>query len=306
MDFARVCARLDPRCYKAFLAVVAEGSFSAAAPRAAMTVSGVSQHISSLEEAIGAALFIRTASGCKLTEPGQRFHRFVKSYSDLLSDLFQDIADSKDKLQGVVRYAMPPSCILSPHFPMLLERRLAHPDLELSVKLTANAEIFDLLLNGQIDFGFVTEKVSSPNFIYKEFCKEEYIVVGSDPELLSRIRADNLIHQKFIVYPGFDVYLNFFVRHFFPQLKCVDSRSIVNVSGRINTIDGGIKMVLGGLGISVFPRHCVQDLIDAGSLSECRVEGSPLLNDIYIVHHGNVALPGRVNAVISWFLEMLH
>lgn len=307
MEFARICARLDPRCYKAFLAVVSQGSFSAAAPKAAMTVSGVSQHIANIEEAIGSVLFVRTASGCKLTAEGQRFHNFVKCYGNLLADLFEDLATSQNRIQGVVRYAMPPSCILSPHFPLLLERRLAHPDLELDVSLTPNSEILDLLLNGHIDFGFVTERVQNPVLAYRAFCQEEYILVGQDPELLQRIQADNIIHQRFVLYPGMNVYFNFFIRHTFPELTDVDARSIYHVSGRINTIEGGIKMTSGGLGISVFPRHCVQHLLESGQLHEFRQpDCGPLMNQIYIVHHGKIPMPRRVEAVIEWFMEMLH
>lgn len=306
MDFARICARLDPRCFKAFQAVVTEGSFSAAAPRAAMTVSGVSQHIASLEEAVGTVLFLRTTNGCRLTDQGLRFHKFIETYGHLLADLFEDLDAGRNELQGLVRYAMPPSCILSPHFPMLLERRLAHPDLELSVSLVANPEIFKLLQAGEIDFGFVTEFVQHPNFSYKAFCQEEYILVSS-PVLNHRTDTiERLIGGRFVIYPGFDAYFNCFVRHFFPGSSSVDARSIANIAGRINTIDGGIKMVAGGLGISVFPRHCVQHLVDAGVLVEHRYSSTLLLNQIYILQQANSSLPRRVSAVIDWFMDMSH
>jgi len=307
MDFARMCSRLDPRCYKAFLAVVSEGSFSAAASSAAMTISGVSQHIANIESAVGAQLFLRTASGCKLTDPGRRFHQFVKSYSNLLADLFEDVAETQGQLQGIVRYAMPPSCILSPHFPMLLQRRLAHPDLELNVTLMPNGEIIRALLGDQIDFGFVTETVRNPAVAYKAFCQEEYILVGSERGRIEDITEADFLDQPFVVYPGFDTYVACYIKHFFPSLADIDARSIYRVSGMINTIDGAIRMVTGGLGISVFPRHCVQALIDKGELFEHRRHAAdPLLNDIHIAHHAANVMPRRVGCVIDWFMDMVH
>jgi LysR family transcriptional regulator, transcriptional activator of the cysJI operon len=305
MDFARVCARLDPKCFKAFMAVVAEGSFSSAAHSAAMTVSGVSQHIANIESALSAPLFVRTSSGCKLTEQGQRFHGFVKSYSNLLADLFEDLSTSQNQLFGVVRYAMPPSCILSPHFPMLLQRRLDHPGLELSVSLQPNADVLRSLQEAHIDFGFVTERVAGPSFQYQAFCQEEYVLVGPDKALMDQINADNFMHQRFVLYPGIDVYINFFLRHCFPQLQQVDARSIHHVSGRITTIEGGIMMTAGGLGISVFPRHCIQHLVDDGKLHIYEpMVSRPLLNDIFIVTHAQTPLPRRVKSVIQWFIDM--
>jgi DNA-binding transcriptional LysR family regulator len=305
MNFAKMCVRLDPKCYKAFLAVVSEGSFSAGAIPAAMTVSGVSQHIASIERALGSAVFLRTANGCRLTDQGHRFHDFVKTYSHLLADLFEDVGESSS-LQGIVRYAMPPSCILSPHFEMLLQRRLKHPELALNVSLIPNMDVMKAVLNGDVDFGFVTEAVRNPAIQYIQFCAEEYILVSSDRAQLDRIQPDDFIDQRFVVYPGFDVYLNLFVRHSFSSLTDVDARSIHHVSGVINTIDGAIKMVAGGLGISVFPRHCVQSRLDAGQLFEyTRHDIGPLYNDIHIAHLAGQGVPRRVNAVIGWFMEMV-
>jgi DNA-binding transcriptional LysR family regulator len=305
MDFVRMCSRLDPKCFKAFLAVVSEGSFSSAAQSAAMTVSGVSQHINAIESAVGLSLFVRTSSGCRLTDQGQRFHAFIKSYSDLLADLFEDLTIARNELFGIVRYAMPPSCILSPHFPMLLERRLAHPGLELSVSLVPNTDVLRSIQEGHIDFGFVTERVINPVLQYESFCQEEYVLVGADKRVIEQITPENFMQQRFVVYPGVDVYINCFLRHHFPQMKDVDARSIHHVSGRITTIDGGILMSAGGLGVSVFPRHCVQHLIDSGCLHEFGQPGiAPLMNDIYIATASQVQQPRRVKAVIEWFMDM--
>jgi DNA-binding transcriptional LysR family regulator len=273
MDFVRMCSRLDPKCFKAFLAVVSEGSFSSAAQSAAMTVSGVSQHINAIESAVGLSLFVRTSSGCRLTDQGQRFHAFIKSYS--------------------------------PHFPMLLERRLAHPGLELSVSLVPNTDVLRSIQEGHIDFGFVTERVINPVLQYESFCQEEYVLVGADKRVIEQITPENFMQQRFVVYPGVDVYINCFLRHHFPQMKDVDARSIHHVSGRITTIDGGILMSAGGLGVSVFPRHCVQHLIDSGCLHEFGQPGiAPLMNDIYIATASQVQQPRRVKAVIEWFMDM--
>ncbi len=62
-------------------------------------------------------------------------------------------------------------------------------------------------------------------------------------------------------------------------------------------------MVAGGLGISVFPRHCVQEFIDRGQLVEYSTQ-TPLMNPIYIVHRNQPPLSARVQTVIQWFMDM--
>lgn len=307
MNFVRMCSRLDPRCYKAFLSVVNEGSYSLAANKAAMTVSGISQHIANIEEVIGMPVFIRTSKGCKLTEQGDKFYQFIKNYNNLVTEFFEDINYKNECLHGLVRYAMPASCLLSPHFPMLLDRRLEYPNLELNVQLLPNEGIFDQIIDGSIDFGFVTERIKNPIIEYQSFCQEEYILVYSSKISPPDISENTFIKQHFIVYPGFNTYANKFIAHYFPNLDEVDYRSLYHISGRINSIDGAIKMVAGGLGISVFPRHCVEELINSKKLciytSHQKV---PLLNDIYIAHHAEIVMPKRVTAVIQWFMDMMH
>lgn len=76
-------------------------------------------------------------------------------------------------------------------------------------------------------------------------------------------------------------------------------------SGEINSLDGAITMVLGGLGNSVFPRHCVQAHLDAKRLIELPTRAGPLLNTIYVARIAEATVPRRVSQVIEWFFEMV-
>ena len=63
-------------------------------------------------------------------------------------------------------------------------------------------------------------------------------------------------------------------------------------------------MVIGGLGLSIFPRHTIQQHIEAGHLHEYSSEAPPLMNNIYIIQHIDAQKNPRVRQVIDWFLEM--
>ena len=298
--------RLDPKCFKAFVAVAEYGHFTLAAEKAAMTQSSVSQHVAKLEDQLGHPLFKRTPKNILLTEAGEKLLTYIQWMNDSTAEFFDEINKGQEAIEGIVRYSMPPSCLLSPHFPMLLERRLEYPGLELRVELYPNEEVLENVINGRFDFGFVTEKVQHISLTYQSFCQEEYILVSSNAAQLAELDSENLVEQKFIGYPGMDTYFNFWVRHFMTGMVDIDARSLYH-AGDINSIDGAIKMVAGGLGISVFPRHCVQQFIDSGALQEYqRGEAQPLLNDIYIVKLNTFTQPKRVEKVIEWFMDMVH
>jgi len=271
-----------------------------------MTQSSVSQHISKLEEQLGVSLFIRNSRSTNLTDAGNILLEYIQHYNNSIISLLYKISSQNGELEGSVNYAIPPSCILSHHFPRLLERRLDHPSVELIIGLLPNDKIIREVIFGQANFGIVTEKVSHPLLDYQEFCKEEYILVSSIKSHTEMLTDTKLLDQRFVNYPGMNTYFNLWVQHFFPESQSINYRSLRH-AGEINTIDGAIMMVLGGMGFSVFPRYCVQQYIEDGRLHEYRDEHkSPLRNSIYIITKTELDLPLRVKTVIQWLTEIEH
>jgi DNA-binding transcriptional LysR family regulator len=300
---SRKFSPLDPRCFKAFVAVAQFGHFTLAAERAAMTQSSVSQHVAKLERQLGLPLFTRTARSVILTETGQKLLLYITRVNDSTAEFFEEINHAHERLEGLVRCCMPPSCVLSSHFARLLERSSEHPGLELQVDLARNDQNLENVINGEFDFGIVTEMVQHVALRYQTFCREEYILVARSKKQLEDLDSHVLLQQKFISYPCMGTYFNFWVHHHMTDLAHLDARSLSH-AGEINSIVGAISMVVGGLGISVFPRHCVQRDIDAGMLYEYTAEESaPLLNDLYIVRPSSNEQPRRVEKVIEWFVN---
>jgi len=302
---AQIDELLDPRLFKAFLAAAETENFTLAASVANMTQSGVSQHVAKLEEQIRAPLFKRLGKTVKLTSTGQRLKEYIERCAHSEEDFLESVRDEQTRLKGLVSYAMPPSCLLSPHFPMLLEKRSDHPDVELRVYLQPSPRVMEMVASGEVDFGFVTQKTRHPMLTQKPFCREEYILVGSDKAALKAVRADNILDHRFIHYPGSDVYYDFWLRHHFGNKKGLDSFCLP-CAGWIDNIDGAIKMVEGGLGYGIFPRHCVAASLSAGKVFAFKSKKKPLLNDIYITQLRGHKYPRRVEQVIDWFMEMAH
>tara|TARA_B100001109_G_scaffold193573_1_gene160150 strand:+ start:39970 stop:40878 length:909 start_codon:yes stop_codon:yes gene_type:complete len=296
---------IDPKYFRAFKAVDQAGSFSEAADVAAMTQANVSKHVKALEDMVGTDLFLRTPRGPVITEAGLQLRQYIRNYENLNADFMVEVGNVGKEVQGRVSYAMPASCLLSPHFPMLLERRLEHPLLEIDLALMPTDKVFGKILDGGIDFGFVTKKIDHPRLEYLAFCQEEYLLVSSPLIDLNSIDSQNLINHNYIDYPGFDVYFDYWRHHHFADNQHTSSLSL-HYAGNINSIDGAILMVLGGLGISIFPRHCIQQYLDDGRLQAWQAGNTlPVMNDIYIAMLKADQRPYRVDLTISWFMDMV-
>ncbi len=293
---------IDTKLYSAFISAAESENFTEAAKSAFMTQSGISQHIAKLEEQVGEPLFNRVGKQVFLNENGKVLLNYIKEQVESQNILIGRINKKQTDLTGNVSYAMPGSCLFSNHFSILLEKKLGYPDLHLNVNLSDNKNIFELILNDKIDFGFVTYNIENPYLNFRHFCTEEYILVTGNKSLKDQFSLSNLLEYKYITYPGSDLYYNLWLNNYANEKHNYFS---IQKSGHINDIHGAIKMVTGQLGIGVFPRHCVQDKIDSKELFEIKVSGNPVKSDIYIVSLKNKKHPRRVKYVINWFMQMV-
>ena len=85
--------------YRIFHAVVQQGSFARAAQVMHITPSAISHAISSLEEACGFALFVRSRGGVTLTHNGAAIYPFIRQV--LAAD--EVLSQTIDEYRGVQR-----------------------------------------------------------------------------------------------------------------------------------------------------------------------------------------------------------
>ena len=295
---------INPSLFRAFLAVAEHKSFTVAADSLYKTQSNISRQVSELEKQLSVKLFNRTSKDVDITEAGHEFVSLFKQQLDMLDKIYGKAINEVEGYSGKVKYAMPPSCLLSPHSPLMLDKRKDFPELEIHVELGPNEAVFEQVLNSLADFGFVTEKINNPVLTYHPFCQEEYVLVGT-PDLMKGFNLDSLSEQKFVSYPGLNVYFNLWIKHFARKDQLTEARAIY-YAGNINVIEGAIIMVKKGVGLSVFPLHCVASLIESGELVTFTPKPlEPLLNWIYMVRKKIDIVPKRVELVIEWFLDMV-
>ncbi len=287
---------IDSNCFKAFLAACQTLNFTEASRIVGMTQSGVSQHVAKLERDLGAELFLRVGKKVILTEAGMSLLNFVESYQDSVSNLKDEIQESTATLRGIVKYAMPATCLLSPHFSLFLEHKRSHfPDLELGVDLCASEEVITRVLAGEINFGFVTKKVLNDELDYQSFCEEEYVLVTNSKSL-------NVPSEwSWITYPGSNVLKEAWLVK--QEAKLLKSMSM-KVTGQTNSLHAALAMVSQGLGVAVVPRHCVEVSDLRTTLRIHEIGKRPVRNMIYIVTLKSVTKPRRVLVAIETFHQI--
>ena len=154
---ASLTRHLNLNHLRIFAAVYRSTSMTEAAKDLALTQSGVSQHIKSLEEEIGIRLFDRIKQRLVPTSGAHALYdQCIKSLNELENAL-SSIKGNPQKLQGRVNLGMPIEFGNNLILPLLNRLSELHPDLSFNITLGYTSHMLQMLLDGKIDFAFIDE-----------------------------------------------------------------------------------------------------------------------------------------------------
>lgn len=129
-----------------FLAVVDQGSFSAAGRALGHTPSSVGKRIGSLEARLGVDLFVRSTRTMALTDAGRRYAEDARDIAGRIAALEDDLKDGAATLRGTVRMTAPTAFGQRFVVPLITEFMAQHPGTEIECTLTD--KVVDLVGEG--------------------------------------------------------------------------------------------------------------------------------------------------------------
>lgn len=142
-----------------FVAVVQEGSFSAAAGRFYMTQPAVSQHIQDLEGGLGTQLFKRGRRGVTLTPAGETLYNYTQRILKLVAEAEAAVTNVEKLNSGQLSIGATPgvSVYLLPEWVRGFRER--YPKLAVSLHTDVTTGIASDVLGRRLDVGFVEGEI---------------------------------------------------------------------------------------------------------------------------------------------------
>ncbi|WP_267550012.1 LysR family transcriptional regulator [Rhizobium rhizogenes] len=129
--------------YRTFLAVLQQGSLSAAARDLGLTQPTIGRHIDALEAAVGAELFTRSQQGLLPTDTALVLKPYAETLASTTAALLRAASSSRDRVTGTVRISAS-EVIGTEVLPSILtELQAGYP--ELIIELSASDAVEDLL-----------------------------------------------------------------------------------------------------------------------------------------------------------------
>jgi len=137
------------------VAVVEEGSFTAAAARVHATQSGISAQIKLLEESLNTQLFDRSVAGVVPTSAGKLVYQRALRILREASSLENDVNALQDSVTGSVSAGLMPTTTRSVIAPVLEKFANRFPNVEVKIEEAYSAHLCEGVSSGRLDFAVV-------------------------------------------------------------------------------------------------------------------------------------------------------
>lgn len=243
---------VELRHLRYFIAVAEELSFGHAAERLHITQPSLSQQIQSLEETIGAELFVRRPH-VRLTKAGEALLTRAKPILDQTDEAIQMTRNVAQGKEGILRMGIVPSALLVSSLPRAIRRfRERFPGVELRLLEMSTVNQYEALRIGRIDAGLIRQPSAKKEFKYEIVAKEKLMVVlpASHP-LADRphVALSMLVNESWILFPR-SVNVNLY-----DHLQKIFRKAGItpNVVQEASDIQTQVSLVESGLGITVAP-----------------------------------------------------
>ena len=155
---------MDIRTMQYFLAVIREGTISAAAESLHVAQPSLSRQMKELEEQLGVTLFERGNRKITLTEEGRVLRRRAEELVRLMQLTQEEIARVRHRLTGSIRIGAGESQAFRYFAEAAAALLKEHPDIQLHITSGDTHDLMDELDNGLIDFALIFTEFDRERF----------------------------------------------------------------------------------------------------------------------------------------------
>ena len=284
---------------RAFAAVLAHKSFSAAGRSLGLSQTMVTKHVNALEDALGVQLLLRSTRNVVATETGRRYGDACKRILDEVEEARAEALAQEAEPRGSLRLSVPVSFGYHAVMPVLGAFARRHPGL--SVDLEFNDRRVDPLAEGW-DLAVRIGRLVDSALVARKLAPCPTVVCAS-PDYLQRrgapARIADLAAHDCLGYTLSDVTNS--ERWAFGR----NSEISVEVScrGRANNGDAVCAMAAAGLGIAYQPAFIAADALRSGRLVALDLDHPTSALDIYAIFPRAARQPAKVRAIVEFLAE---
>ena len=288
---------------QAFVDVVDEQGFSAAARKVGRSKALMSKYVRELEDELGILLLNRTTRQFSLTEAGEVFHRSALEILQKVGDLQDRVREAGTGHKGRLRVSAPRSLTdLEIGLP-IVEFALAYPDITLDIDL--DDAMVDMVEDG-FDVAIRVSRLTDSSLIAKKLAGFRLILCATPAFIEANgmpNSPDDLGDLPCIVDTNMMRRANWCFLDDKGQEYSVPVRGVIEV----NSPEVARRAAVAGLGLTMAPEFSVEKELRSGELVSLMEDRIPDGGGIFAVYPHRRHVPGKVRVFVDflsgWFKE---
>ena len=281
---------------QSFLAVAREGSVSAAAEKLYVTQPSISAAVSALSRELGVDLTERVGRGVGLTAAGDAFRPYAADVLGLIEQgkkAAREAADQSMRSLRIVAVATAAEYVV----PSILRSfATAHPEINLTLEVANRAELFDRVLEHEVDVAIAGRPPEDERIAGRAFLQNEIALIAAPGDQLAGerpVRPEELTGRVWLMRESGSG-----TRHLVAEfLADHDLRPQTLTLGSNGAIKEAVRL---GLGVSLQSRVAVEHELKSGTLAEIRVRGGLPRREWYALHSATVPPRPAVEQFLSF------
>ncbi|GLI57944.1 LysR family transcriptional regulator [Propionigenium maris DSM 9537] len=290
---------MEIRQFQTFKKVAELKSFSKAAEALYYGKSTVSEHIQSLEREVGSPLFDRLGKTISVTATGRELYRYVVELLNTY-DMIRNISVDKIDVRGELNIGVSESLVIYRLNSALSQFKQGYPNVNLKLISDNCHKLRERLYAGELDLIITLEPQCNFEDLITHRISEEELVFISGKEFnirsISRESKDELEKECFI-FTERECSLRKFFQNYLYNMDISPTRTL-----EFSSIEAVKQCVVGNLGVSLLPRFCVEDLIEAKKVRVIEGSGDKVKFLTQVSHHKNK----WISPLLSEFMKYIE
>lgn len=185
---------MNTRHAQLVLAVVREGSFTAAAKSLFVTQPTLSQQIRQIEQQLGAPIFARSTTPVSLTPAGQIYVQAARRFLQIETQMNESLAALSGHTAGLLRLGLPQQRADELLPQVLAEFQAAYPEVRVQTVSPPCAELERMLLGSELDMALISGEADNDKLDYQLIASDEVVLLaGRKTKLAQRIPSGSTV-----------------------------------------------------------------------------------------------------------------
>ncbi|MEO8351679.1 MAG: LysR family transcriptional regulator [Chthoniobacteraceae bacterium] len=270
--------------FKVFSDLAETESFSKAAALSGISQSAVSQQVRALELKFEVTLVERGRRNFALTPEGLALLDASRQILAIFNGLGSTLRSLRDVVGGQLRIASIYSIGLHELPPHLKRFRERHPDVEVHVEYRRSAQVYQQVLDGDVDLGLVAYPVKRTGLLVEVFDEDTMVLISAPAHALAKethVPLKKLRGERFIAFEPDQPTRKVIDRYL--RENDIEVASVMEFDN-IETVKRAVEIESG---ISIVPANTVRQEVALGALAQLDLGGPPLRRTLGVIAKRN-------------------